>query len=62
MGLEIIIVSEVTQRQIYVITYYVESKNDTNELIYRAERQTSKTNLRLPKGNMWGRDKLGVWD
>ena len=28
-------------------------KNDTNELIYKIERdsQTQKTNLRLPKGN-----------
>ena len=42
---------------------YVESKNDTNELIYEAETdpQTQKTNLWLTKGKR-GRDKLGVWD
>ena len=29
-------------------------KNDTNELIYKIETQTSKTNLWLPKGKGWG--------
>ena len=39
-------------------------KNDTNELIYKAEidSQTQKTNLWLPKGKGGGRDKLGVWN
>ena len=39
-------------------------KNDTDELIYKTERdsQTQKTNLWLPKGKGKGRDKLGVWD
>ena len=49
---------------------YVESKKkkekekDINELISKTERdsQTQKTNLRLPKGKGWERDKLGVWD
>ena len=38
-------------------------KNDTNELIYKTERdsQTQKTNLYLPKV-MVGMDKLGAWD
>ena len=38
-------------------------KNDTNELIYKTEKdsQTQKTNLWLPKGK-GEKDKLGVWD
>ena len=35
-------------------------KYDTNELIYKTDSQTQKTNLWLPKGK--GKDKLGVWD
>ena len=39
-------------------------KNDTRELIYKTETdsQTLKTNLWLPKGKHWGRNKVGVWD
>ena len=38
MDLEIIILSEVNQRQIsYGITYMWNLKNDTNELIYKTE-------------------------
>ena len=42
----------------------MESKNDTNELIYKIETdwQTSKTNLWLPKGKGGGGDKLGTWN
>ena len=43
----------------------MEPKKDTNELIYRTERdsQTLKTNLWLLKGTGGGeRDGLGVWD
>ena len=54
MDLEIIILSEVRERQIpYDITYMWNlKKNDTNEVIYKTETdsQTQKTNLRLPKG------------
>ena len=35
--LEIIILSEVSQRQTYYITYMWSLKNDTNELIYKTE-------------------------
>lgn len=37
---------------------------DTNELIYKTERDshTQKTNSRLRKKKGSGRDKLGVWD
>ena len=35
--LEIIILSEVRQRQTYYITYMWSLKNDTNELIYKTE-------------------------
>ena len=54
IDLEIIILSEVSQRQIsYDITYIWNlKKNNTNELIYKTEidPQTWKTNLSLPKG------------
>ena len=49
--LEIIIQSEVRQRQIpYDITYMWDLKNNTNELIYKTEinLQTEKTNLWSP--------------
>ena len=66
MDLEIIILSEVsqTERQIsYTISYMWNLKYDTNELIYKTDSQTQKTNLWLPK-EKWGgeRDELGVWD
>ena len=53
MDLEIIILSEVsqTEKDIYTIAYIQNlKKNDTNELIYKTDSQTSKTNLWLPKG------------
>ena len=54
MDLEIIILSEVSQRQIsYDIAYMWNLKKiGTNELIYKIETdsQTQKTNLWLPKG------------
>ena len=51
MGLEIIILSEISQRKTN-ITYLWNLKYDTNELIYQRETdsQTWKTNLWLPKG------------
>ena len=42
------------------MAYMWNLKNDTNEFIYKTERdsETQKINLRLPKGKE-GRDKLG---
>ena len=39
-------------------------KKDTNELLYKTERdlQTQKTNLWLPKEKEVGKNKLGVWN
>ena len=37
MDLEIIILSEISQKQIYDITYMWNLKYDTNELIYKTE-------------------------
>ena len=59
MDLKIIILSEVSQRQIsYNIIYIWKQTNIkyTNEPIYKTETDshTSKTNLRLPKGKCWG--------
>ena len=56
MGLEILILREVSQTKTNIIRYYhlhVESnKNDTKEFIYKTETdaQISKSNLWLPKG------------
>ena len=69
MQLEIIILSEVKserERQIpYDITYMWNLKYDTNELIYKTERdsQTQRRDLWLPGVGLggWERDGLGVW-
>ena len=46
MDLEIIILTEVSQRQMYDITYMWNlKKNDTNELTYKIEIEKQKTNL-----------------
>ena len=63
MDLEIIMLSELSQRQIFHGITYMQINNSTNELIYKTESQTWKTNLRLPNGKWgWVGDKLGVWD
>ena len=38
-------------------------ENDTNGLTYKAETvsRSSEPNVRWPKGNVGGRDNLGVW-
>ena len=37
-------------------------KYDTNELIYKTDSHTQKTNLPLTKWERgWGKDNLGVW-
>ena len=63
MDLEMITLSEVSQRQVsYDIAYMWHLKqNDSNEFIYNTEIDvhTKKRNLWIPKGNT---DKLGVWD
>ena len=63
MDLEMITLSEVSQRQVsYDITYMWHLKqNDSNEFIYNTEIDvhTKKRNLWIPKRD---RDKLGVWD
>ena len=58
IDLEIIILSEVSQTKADIIWYhlYVESKKNTNELIYKTETvlQIQNTNLQLPKGKDGG--------
>ena len=66
MGLEIIILTEVSQKKTNIVWYYYLwnlLKNYRNEFIYITERdsQTLKTNLWLPKGKGEGRNKLGIW-
>ena len=59
MGLETIILSEVSQRQISYITYVLNLKN-TNELIYKRNGLT-EIKLMVTKGERSRRrDKLGV--
>ena len=60
MNLEIIILSEVRERQIHDSTYMWNlEKSDTKGFTYKTEidSQTQKTNLQLPKGK-GGRDTL----
>ena len=63
MDLEIVTLSEVSQRQMYHL--YVDSKkNCINKFIYKTETdsQTQKTNSWLPKGKIeQGKKKLGDW-
>ena len=58
MDLEIIILSGVsrTEKDKYhmIITYMLNLKNETNELIYKIDSQTYKANLWFPKGKDWG--------
>ena len=65
MDPEIIILSEVRQRQILLdITYMWNLKNNTNESIYKKQKQTHrcrKQTYGYQKGE-GGKDKLGVWD
>ena len=66
MDLEIVIQSEVSQKEKdkYRITSLIcgIQKNDTDELICKAEieSQMQKTNLWLPRDGGW--DELGDWD
>ena len=60
-GPKIIILSEVSQRQMsYAITYMWSLKNVINEFIYKMQidSQTQKTNLCVPKGI----NLVGVWE
>ena len=64
MDLEVIILSEVRERQIsYDIIYMWNLKYDTNELIYKTERDRHREQTcGCHRGGGWGRDGLGVWD
>ena len=60
IDMEIIILTEVSQKETYDITYMQNLKYDTNEPIYKTETdsQTQRTDLQLPRR----REGLGVWD
>ena len=64
MDLEIIILSEISQAEnnkYHDVTYMCNlERKDTNELTYKIDSQTQKTNLWLPKGKEG--DKSGIWD
>ena len=61
---EIIILSDISQRQIlYDITYTWNLKVSANEFIYKIETDSqTKNKLKVSKGERGRRDKLGVWD
>ena len=67
MDLEFIILSEVRKRKTNIMGYHLhmESKvnNDTNELIYETETDSNfeKKNT-YQRGNVGGKDKLGILD
>ena len=66
--LEIIILSEVKSQRKRQIPYhlYVESlKKKIQMNLFTKQKQThslQKQTYGYQRGNMWGRDKLGVWD
>ena len=63
LDLEIIILSEIREKQIHDITYKWNLKNYTNELIYKTKRDSGFENkLTLIKEKDGGRDKFRVWD
>ena len=65
MDLEMIILSEVRERQKYMVSLICAiKKNYTNEPIYKIERdsQISKRHYGFQRGKVGGRDKCGVWD
>ena len=64
MQLEIIILSEVSQKEktnTYDITYMWNLKYYTNEFIYETDSQTQRTNLWLPGGKRSGRGMDWAW-
>ena len=54
------------ERQVYDINYTqnLKKKNDTNECTYKTEiiYRLQKPSYDYQRGNMTGRDKLGIWD
>ena len=68
MDLEIVILSEISQRKIYDIPHmWYLKRNDTNELIYKTETDSDLENeLMLPRGEGWGEGmvrefRMGMW-
>ena len=59
MDLEIIVLSEVSQTEKDKYITYMRNllKNDINELFYKTETDSQRTNLRLPG---WGREEEGL--
>ena len=68
MGLEVVILSEVSQRQTpYDIAYMWNLKKMVQMNLFTKQKQSHRCRkqTQLPGGKAWGgggRDKLGVWD
>ena len=64
IDLQIILLSEVSQRKKISYNITCMKKNDTNELIHKTEidAQTQKTNTFNKGEDGVCKDKLGVWD
>ena len=58
MDLDIVILSEVKGGEILYDVPNMQNlkRNDTNELIYKAETDSQRMNLTVAKGEGWGRD------
>ena len=65
-NLELMILSEIQAEKDKYCRYhlYMESKNNTNESIYKTEAnsQSQKMNVWLPKRKEREGDNLGIWD
>ena len=62
IDLEIIILSEVRERQVSYYSTYVKSKNsDTNELIYKEKQIPRLQMYGYQKGKVLGGDKSGIY-
>ena len=66
MDLEIIILSEVSQKKTNILYHLcVESKKMIQMNLFTKQKQTHrqrKQTYGYRRGKGWGRDKLGVWD
>ena len=60
MDLEVIILNEISQRQIYHL--YVESKKMIQMNLQNGNRRDSENKLIVTKEERWRKDKPGVWD
>ena len=55
--------SDRERQKMHYVVFMWNLKYDTNELIYKVETNSQmQKKFIISKGEMWGRDKLEVWD